>query len=193
MKSRLVVGIALSICAAVPDRGEAQRLQPGEVRLTIGSWKGSVEIDAFTRKERIILASGRPDGSLVLRCLNGDLSIGWLAGGFIGKYDTGDDGELDLRIGEEILGPFKVTALNKFFVVAPLTIANLDKIAHAKKEIGYRIMVEGIGISGGIGAIKTADVAARLKRSCSGEATISPGNKEKIAPSGDGKVEEKAE
>jgi hypothetical protein len=192
MRNRLLAVAALFSCLVITG-ADAQRLQPGQVRLTIGSWKGTAEIDAFTRKERLILTSGRSDGDLLLRCLDGNLSIGWVAGGFAGKYNAGDDGELNLRIGDEILGPFKVSALNKFLVVAPLTVATLDKIAKANKEIGYKIMVEGIGTTGGVGAIKTAEVAARLKRSCSGEGTISTGNKEKIAPSGEGKVEEKAD
>lgn len=51
----------------------------------------------------------------------------------------------------------------------------------------------GRGSTDGLWAIKTAEAAARLRRSCSGEESISPENEAKLALNGDRKVKEQVE
>jgi len=185
----LKYGVLATVLMIAP--AAAQRLQPGEVRLTMGAWKGTVEVDAFTKKEKIIITNERRGTGLVMRCMSDGLSIGWFAGVFADKYTVGDEGELRLRIGEDIVGPFELTALNDLFAVGPLKVDQLDRIAKAKTEIGYKIEMKGISATGGLGAARTAEVAARLKRSCAGESTLPSTVKEEIKPKGDGKIEEK--
>jgi hypothetical protein len=188
----VAVTVLASALLATAPYAQAQRLQPGEIRLTIGSWKGTAEVDAFTKKEKIIISTERRSSGVVLRCMDGQLSIGWFEGGLASGFDADATGELSLRIDDDVVGPIAISAINKHFAAARLSQANLDRIAKATKEIGYKIMLNDRGSTGGLGALKTADVAARLKRSCSGDTTISPANKERIAPSGEGKIEEKA-
>lgn len=141
--------------------------QSGERPLRIGSWSGTVELDAFTLKERIIVSSERNGAGLVLRCMGEKLSIGWInLTLFRGPFTTGDEAELSLRIGDDVIGPFRLTALSDRFMAADLSHAELSDVSAAKSEIGFRFSYQNVTTTGGLRAQRTPDLAARLKKSC---------------------------
>ena len=190
---RFLPAYFLLASALVAPPAVAQKLQPGEVRLTMGSWYGTAEIDAFTKTEKLILSTMRNGSGMVLRCMDGELSIGWMAFAMGGSFNEGDEGQLSLRVGEDVIGPIRLTALNKAFMAGDIDGTTLDRIAKAKREIGFQIAFEAKSATGGLGALKTPEVVARLKKSCSGQETISAEKKQQLAPKGDGTVEEHVE